>query len=222
MPSLLSHLSCLFASELSAPLCLQGLYFAPLDGARWRSMEGSMPAPSPSVMSPLGSSRSSLLARWRCRSRLLLAVAGGAQPRGGWRPSTIAQLQGFSSRSWATISHQWSSTRMTTILTVERSEPGCGLPLPSASRMFISLVGVESKSGWGSAFRMSWWPAPSSSIWRKRMCTNLAREANLGYAVSVEPQAPSATELPAPWLGWSCPHPRRRAGARASLPWRSC
>jgi hypothetical protein len=78
MPSLLSHLLCPFASELSAPLCLQGLCFAPLDGAHWRSMEGSVPAPSPSAVSPLGSSRSLLLTRWRCRSRLLLAVAGGA------------------------------------------------------------------------------------------------------------------------------------------------
>jgi hypothetical protein len=33
--------------------------------------------------------------------------------------------------------------RMTTNLVVERSEPGCGLPLPSASRMFIILAGVE-------------------------------------------------------------------------------
>jgi hypothetical protein len=105
---------------------------------------------------------------------------------------------------------------------VERSELGCGLPLPSASRMFISLAGVESEPSWGSAFCMSWWPASCSSIWRKRMCTSLAREANFGYAVPAGPQAPPATELPAPWLGWSCPHPRRRAGARASLPWRTC
>jgi hypothetical protein len=91
-------------------------------------MEGSAPAPSPSVISPSGSSRSSFPARWRCRSRLLLAVAGGAQPRGGWRPSAITQLQAFSSRSRAAVSHQWSSTRMTTSLVVERSEPGCGLP----------------------------------------------------------------------------------------------
>jgi hypothetical protein len=87
-----------------------------------------VPAPSPSVVSPSGSSRSSLLARWRYRSRLLLAVARGARPRGGWRPSAIAQLQGFSSRSRTAVSHQWSSTRMTTSLVVERSEPGCGLP----------------------------------------------------------------------------------------------
>jgi hypothetical protein len=34
---------------------------------------------------------------------------------------------------------------MTTSLVVERSKLGCGLPLPLASRMFISLAGVESK-----------------------------------------------------------------------------
>jgi hypothetical protein len=181
-----------------------------------------VPAPPPSAMSSPGSSRSSLLARWRCRSRLLLAVAGGAQPRGGWRPSAITQLQGFSSCSRAAVSHQWSSTRMTTSLVVERSEPGCSLPLPSASRMFISLAGVENEPSWGSAFCMSWSTTSSSNIWRKRMCTSLAREANFGYAVPTGPQAPSAAELPAPWLGWSCPHPCRRAGARASSPWCSC
>jgi hypothetical protein len=78
MPSLLSHLLCPFASELSAPLCLQGLCFASLDGARWRLMEGSMLAPSTSAVSPPGSSCSLLLERWHCRSRLLLAVTGGA------------------------------------------------------------------------------------------------------------------------------------------------
>jgi hypothetical protein len=67
MPSLLPHLLCPFASKLSASLCLQGLCFAPLDGARWRSVEGPAPAPSPSTISPPGSSRSSFLARWCCR-----------------------------------------------------------------------------------------------------------------------------------------------------------
>jgi hypothetical protein len=52
----------------------------------------------------------------------------GAQPRGGWRSSAIARLQGFSSCSPAAISRQWSSRGMTTSLVVERSEPGCGLP----------------------------------------------------------------------------------------------
>jgi hypothetical protein len=44
------------------------------------------------------------------------------------RSSTGAWLQGFSSCSPAAVSHQWSSTRMTTSLVVERSEQGCDLP----------------------------------------------------------------------------------------------
>jgi hypothetical protein len=115
VPSLFSHSLCPFASELSAPLRLQGLCFAPLDGAPWRSVEGSTPAPSPSVISPPGSSRSSFLAPWRCRYRLLLAVAGGARPHGGWRSSAGAQFQGCSSASrwWeasrVAVSHQRSA-----------------------------------------------------------------------------------------------------------------
>jgi hypothetical protein len=46
------------------------------------------------------------------------------------------------------------------------------------------------------------------------------KEANLGYVVLAGPQVPPAVELPAPWLGWSCPHSRRRAGERASSSWR--
>jgi hypothetical protein len=65
---------------------------------------------------------------WCCRSCLLLDTVRGAQPRGGWRSSAIARLQGFSSCSLAAISRQWSSRGMTTSLVVERSEPGCGLP----------------------------------------------------------------------------------------------
>jgi hypothetical protein len=172
MPSLLSHSLCPFASELSTLHRRSSLWpckFIPsafrlsgrltrraacLDGARRCLVEGSMSAPSPSAILLPGSSRSSFPARWRCRSRLL-AVAGGARPRGGWRSSAIAQLQGFSSRNRVAVSHQWSSTRMTTSFVVERSEPSYDLPLPSASRMFISLAGVESEPSCGSAFRMS-------------------------------------------------------------------
>jgi hypothetical protein len=49
-------------------------------------------------------------------------------PLGSSRSSAIARLQGFSSCSPATVFRRWSSTRMTTNLVVERSEPGCGLP----------------------------------------------------------------------------------------------
>jgi hypothetical protein len=100
----------------------------PLDGARRRSLEGSVSRPHPLAVSPPGSSRFLFPARRRCRSCLLLAAVGGARPHGGWRSSAIARLQGFSSCSPAAISHQWSSTRMTTSLVVERSEAGYGLP----------------------------------------------------------------------------------------------
>jgi hypothetical protein len=53
------------------------------------------------------------------------------------------------------------------------------------------------------------------------MFTSLAKEANFGYTVPAGPQVPPIAELPAPWLGWPCPHSRRRARARASFPWRA-
>jgi hypothetical protein len=43
---------------------------------------------------------------------------------------------------------------MTVILVVEKSEPGCGLPLPSASRMSIIRAGGEGKPSCGPAPRM--------------------------------------------------------------------
>jgi hypothetical protein len=100
----------------------------PPDGVRRCSLEGSASGPSPPVISPPESSRS----WWWCRSCPLIAVVRGAQPRGGWHTSTIARLQGFSSRSPAAISCQWSSRGMTTSLVVGRSKPGCGL-LPALS-----------------------------------------------------------------------------------------
>jgi hypothetical protein len=56
-----------------------------------------------------------------------LAAIGGAQPCGGWHPSAIAQLQGFSSGSPAAFPHQWSRRMVTTGSMVGRSKPGCGL-----------------------------------------------------------------------------------------------
>jgi hypothetical protein len=58
---------------------------------------------------------------------LLLTAVGGARPRGGWRSSVIARLQGFSSRSPVAVPHQWSSVGMITILMVGRSKLGCSL-----------------------------------------------------------------------------------------------
>jgi hypothetical protein len=100
----------------------------PLDGARRCSLEGSASGSSPPAVSPLESPRSSFSAQWCYRSCLLFAAVGGARPRGGWRSSVIARLQGFTSCSPAAVPRQWSSRRMTTSLVVGRSEPGCGLP----------------------------------------------------------------------------------------------
>jgi hypothetical protein len=96
----------------------------PPDGVRRCSLEGSVSRSSLPATSPPESLRS-----WWCRrSYLLLAAVGGTQSRGGWCSSAIIRLQGFSSRSPVATSGRWSSTRMTTSLVVERSEPGCGLP----------------------------------------------------------------------------------------------
>jgi hypothetical protein len=63
---------------------------------------------------------------------LRLDAVGGARPRGGWHPSAIAWLQGFSSCSPAAFPHQWSSRMMTTSSVVGRSKPGRG-PCPALS-----------------------------------------------------------------------------------------
>jgi hypothetical protein len=63
---------------------------------------------------------------------LRLAVVGGARPRGGWHPSAIARLQGFSSCSLAAFPHQWSSRMMTTSSMEGRSKSSCG-PCPALS-----------------------------------------------------------------------------------------
>jgi hypothetical protein len=119
---------------------------------------------------------------WWCRrSCLLPAAVGGVQPHGGWHPFTTIRLQGFSSRSPVATSGWWSSTMMTTSLVVERSESGCGLPLPSASRMFIFRAREEGEPSGSFAFRVGWWPASSSSIRGRRAFASLAEEANSGF-----------------------------------------
>jgi hypothetical protein len=75
--------------------------------------------------------------------------------------------------------------------------------------MFISLVVVGSELSRGFRLPHGLVPASSSSIRRKRMITSLVKEANFGYAVPARPQAPPSAVLLAPWLGWSCPLPRR-------------
>jgi hypothetical protein len=177
---------------------------------------GSASGSSPPAISSPKSSRS-----WRChRSCLLLVVVGGVQPRGGWHSSAIAQLQGFSSRSPVATSGRWSSTRMTTSLVVETSEPDCGLPLPSASRMFIIRAGEEGEPSRGSASRVGWRPAYSSNIRGRRAFASPAKEANFGYAGSAVCGAvschvpgssawvalvPPPTLPPATWMGRGCP-----------------
>jgi hypothetical protein len=152
----------------------------PPDGVCRCSLEGSTSGSSPPAISPPKSSRS-----WWCRrSCLLLLVVRGVQPHGGWHSSAIARLQGFSSRNPVATLGRWLSTRMTTSLVVERSEPGCGLPLSSASRMFIIRVGEEGETSRGSAIRVGWRPASSSSIRGRSAFASLVKEANFGYAGS--------------------------------------
>jgi hypothetical protein len=150
----------------------------PPNGVRRCSLEGSALRSSLLVTSPSESARS-----WWCRrSCLLLAAVGGVQPHGSWHPSTIIRLQGFSSCSPVATSGRWSSTRMTTSLVVERSELGCGLSLPSASRMFIIHAREEGEPSGSFAFCVGWRSASSSSIWGRRAFVGLAEEANSGYA----------------------------------------
>jgi hypothetical protein len=73
---------------------------------------------------------------------------------------------------------------MTTSLMVERSEPGYSLPLPSTSRMFIICAREGGEPSQGSAFRVDWRPASSSSIRGRRVFAGLAKEANFGYTGS--------------------------------------
>jgi hypothetical protein len=67
---------------------------------------------------------------------------------------------------------------MTVGLVVGKSELGRGLPLPSASRMFIICAREEGEPSWGPAFRMGWRSASSFSIRGRRAFTSLTEEAN--------------------------------------------
>jgi hypothetical protein len=254
----------------------------PLDEARRCSLGGSTSgSPSPAV-SPPWSSHSSFLARWCCRSCLLAAI-GGAQPHGGWRSSAIARLQGFSSCSPAAVSRQWSSIRMTTILVVERSKPGCSLP-PTLSfkdvhhphwggrraesgpcpphglvtRFFLQHLEKDVHqpcgggkprlrgAGWlqvvscsvsGSLARMALVPPPMlppTVKWsvvvrpahgrrsrRAQVCRTRSVPCTAGHAVPTPPRGVVQDVVRhgggGHVLGWSCPHPCRRTGARTFL-----
>jgi hypothetical protein len=80
---------------------------------------------------------------------------------------------------------------MTVGLVVGKSELGRGLPLPSASRMFIICAREEGEPSWGPAFRMGWRSASSFSIRGRRAFTSLTEEANChllpGRGVAVRP-----------------------------------
>jgi hypothetical protein len=113
---------------------------------------------------------------------LRLAAVGGARPRGGWRPSAIARLQGFSSCSPAAFHHQWSSRMMTTSLVVGRSKPGCGL-CPALS--FKDLH--HPRYGGGQAepgFYPLHGPATRFFLWRseERASSSCAEEASSSHA----------------------------------------
>jgi hypothetical protein len=77
---------------------------------------------------------------------LRLAAVGGARPHGGWRPSAIARLQGFSSCSPAAFPHQGSSVGMIISLALGRSKPGCGL-CPALSFKDLHHPGWEGGRG---------------------------------------------------------------------------
>jgi hypothetical protein len=152
--------------------------FEPPDGVRRCSLVGFASRSSLPATSPSESARS-----WWCRrSYLLLATAGGVQPPGSWYPSTIIRLQGFSSRSPVATSGWWSSIRMTTSLVVERSESGCDLPLPLASRMFIIRAREEGEPSGSFPFRAGWRSASSSSIRGRRAFAGFAKGMNPRYA----------------------------------------
>jgi hypothetical protein len=74
----------------------------------------------------------------------LLLLLEGAQLRGGWYLSAIAQLQGFLSGSPAAFPHQWA------IWWREASRAAASAP-PSASRIFVIWAEAEERTEWGVA-----------------------------------------------------------------------
>jgi hypothetical protein len=165
--------------------------------------------PPPPAISPPDSSGS----WWCCRSCLLLAAVRGAQPRGGWRSSAIARLQGFSACSLAAISRQWSSRGMTTSLVVERSEPGCDLP-PALSFKDVhhpcrgeGRAKLGSRLPHGLAARFFLQHSGEKGVHQPCGGGEL-RVRGIGRL-----RVSSAAACPVPWLGWSCPHSRSEDGS---------
>jgi hypothetical protein len=137
---------------------------------------------------------------------LRLAAVGGARPRGGWRSSVIARLQGFSSRSPVVVPRRRSPRMMTVGLVVGRSKPGCGrcpalsfkdvhhprcgggraepgfyLPHGPASRFFLQHSGERALTGLAEGVNFD----NAGPVGRKRrhlQCAWLAGSAGSGAA----------------------------------------
>jgi hypothetical protein len=128
------------------------------------------------------------------RRRLALAVVGGAWPRGDWRSSATARLQGFSSCSPAVFPHQWS------VWWGEASQAAASA-LPSASRIFVIRAKAEYRTEWGVA---SAWVGDPFLPWR------------LGEKGILQPrgdvlQPCGGRRTAAPWPGCSFPSFTRAA-----------
>jgi hypothetical protein len=102
------------------------------------------------------------------------------RPRGGWRSSVTARLQGFSSCSPTAVPHQWSSVRMITSLVVGRSKPGCGL-CPALSFKDVHHPGWGGGHRVGACLRVGWRPASSSSIRGRGASSSCAEEASSSH-----------------------------------------
>jgi hypothetical protein len=171
---------------------------------------------------------------------LRLAAVGGARLRGGWRPSAIARLQGFSSCSPAAFPHQWSSRMMTTGSVVWRSKSGCDLcpalsfkdlhhpcwgggqakpgfylPHGPAGRLFLQHSGERALTGLAEGANFD----NAAPVGRKRR--QLQRVWLAGSASSVAASDAASSRLIRAWLSihrTGDNRAARRSGMSAALP----
>jgi hypothetical protein len=128
-----------------------------------------------------------------------LAVVGGARLRGGWHPSAVAWLQGFSSGNPAAFPHQWSCGMMTTGSMVGRSKPGCGLcPALSFKDLHHPCWGGGELSR-SSTSRTGGMP-PLPSAFRGEGAHQPSGGGGLRQRGADQPQASSAPACLARWL----------------------
>jgi hypothetical protein len=115
---------------------------------------------------------------------LRLPAIGGAQPRGGWHPSAIARLQGFSSGSPAAFPHQWSRRMVTTGSMVGRRKLGCSLcPPPPPQLQGSPSPKLGRRAGQvGACLRVGWRLASSSGIRGREPSSSSAEEASSSHA----------------------------------------